>query len=998
MKKGVSGVIAVVLLLLITVSAAVLLATYLYSNVKQVNSVEDNTDISIVSSEGFTAFDSTNGLVSVQVRRGPEESTLTAIHFLFLFSDGSTYDFQRSDIPDINQVMLYKFNLSGYPLPKKVSIAPILLGREAPIASSFDFQRYDSKVSEDGIISSPSDKSFNNSVGDGPFCNQSEFSYCEDKIGNQKLCNIHDFNLCNSVYGNCTNSSLNFGSNCNKLSDDFYLTEKALVVYNKNSASAREIAEYYATKRGISSDYLCEVSLPVGQIATADQLLAVRKTIIENCICKILPSSQKPNPCSASNIVDISKVSPISHLVLIRGIPPRLTGTGWASDNEEPSFDYYLAVSLYRNATLFGAGSNNGTFLSAYDMTYSGNIQDSLDFQTSRPQQGYTRAINVSFDKVVAYGRVEAMDKERTIDLIDRTISAENAGFSGAIFLEEGEVWKDNYDFYIYSPYRELTSTDYYCENYLNTTCLNSCSSYEQEQNCKKGIWPSQECSRLGVNLLGNVPGKPGNSIIYPISAGLLAGLDPWPNGHAAFDGFYNMINWRKTSSPCTPLCKDMPSQGEIDLCRSNSKDYFKEINTDCVGVSNGFLGFQLRSWPVQFYGFYPAGWTETSGGNGEYEKTVGRVLNGTGFQNEKFSDTKYLHLGFDDVVQNPLCTYENGNLYSCPEMIAVNLRQPISLNPEIVLDGPKNFTIRFRHRNPSSGIIYANFYVSLSNGTSYYASSSPGYTRIYPSENWVTEQVNVSISASDANLTSILLDVASANIIGWLDLDGFEVIESSTGKELTKINVSSFVEPQIGYTQPGDYAANIIDRLGGIASWGSSSHHLTAGWAFDHTRDAMFAFFSGRSLGESLLTTGVSKGMSGIIYADPLYRPSGVKIYLGNGLISWGLGNVGYYFNKSNQDSLYINAFHGKENLDTVKWQVSFCNSFSVKTCDQSSLWEPGSVKTGAVFGQEYETPLLDFVRDKSLNQNFILRLKVWNEGQESNSLTNYGFFRYIK
>ena len=47
-----------------------------------------------------------------------------------------------------------------------------------------------------------------------------------------------------------------------------------------------------------------------------------------------------------------------------------------------------------------------------------------------------------------------------------------------------------------------------------------------------------------------------------------------------------------------------------------------------------------------------------------------------------------------------------------------------------------------------------------------------------------------------------------------------------------------------------------------------------------------MGAFFSGRTLGESLAYV-ENKAMSGIIYGDPLYRPSGVKIYLGDGTLN---------------------------------------------------------------------------------------------------------------
>jgi hypothetical protein len=49
------------------------------------------------------------------------------------------------------------------------------------------------------------------------------------------------------------------------------------------------------------------------------------------------------------NVDDIALVSPITHVAFIRGIPARLTGTTWPTDNEEPSFDVYLMYLLYHD-------------------------------------------------------------------------------------------------------------------------------------------------------------------------------------------------------------------------------------------------------------------------------------------------------------------------------------------------------------------------------------------------------------------------------------------------------------------------------------------------------------------------------------------------------------------------------------------------------------------------------------------------------------------------
>jgi hypothetical protein len=113
--------------------------------------------------------------------------------------------------------------------------------------------------------------------------------------------------------------------------------ETALVVYNANAnPDASTIANYYATKRGIPPAQLCSVELPPGQYGSAEHLLGARRTILEDCICALIPEETRPVPCDTSNVGAVRAESKISHLVLVKGIPPRLYGTGWPSDSEEP--------------------------------------------------------------------------------------------------------------------------------------------------------------------------------------------------------------------------------------------------------------------------------------------------------------------------------------------------------------------------------------------------------------------------------------------------------------------------------------------------------------------------------------------------------------------------------------------------------------------------------------------------------------------------------------
>src|SRR3989338_11633748 len=159
------------------------------------------------------------------------------------------------------------------------------------------------------------------------------------------------------------------------------------------------------------------------------------------------------------------------------------------------------------------------------------------------------------------------------------------------------------------------------------------------------------------------------------------------------------------------------------------------------------------------------------------------------------------------------------------------------------------------------------------------------------------------------------------------------------SGTSLVPTDIGSFAYPQIahgsGDTHAGDWPANVIDRLGGIASWGSTSHHLIGGGAFGYSVKFAGAFYAGKSLGESLSYSESYPGAA-IIYGDPLYRPSGAKIYLSEGSgptyynpYIFPTVTDGYTFTSdpySSSSKLRINAFHGHANLDITNWKLSVC------------------------------------------------------------------------
>ncbi len=763
---------------------------------------------------------------------------------------------------------------------------------------------------------------------------------------------------------------------------DLSMADQTIVVYNTNSTDSYEIAAYYAEARGIPETHLCPVMLPTGQFANKDEFLGARKLVIENCICTILQNAhQAPIPCDTSNLNAIAAVSPITHMVLIRGIPPRLYGTGWPDDNQEPSLDYYLSATLYGNNNLFDAGQQGYLPMSPY-----GRNLDNPQNPIAQSRYIYALPIQPAVDRIVAYGRVEAITKEKTLDLIDRTLEAERHGLQGNFI--DGLINSTQGNETSGALRNATASQNSVCFNYITEPA---------------GTWPYQQC--LTGLTRGELPGESGSSVPLAYNVGLYLGQNEINNGHSAFDGFNNMLNWRKTDAACSPLCRQLAGS-EIINCMDHSTDYFKEINTDCVGAAPGLIGYQLRSWPVQYYGFWPQGWTHINGGDGAIEKTPPTILTGNAFINQKFTDDRYLHFGALDASANPMCVHENGDASPCPEKIAVNLEQLSYLDPKITVQPNHTFTVRFRHRHPATaGANWSviNVYFRFDGDGTNYVKLSEWVDLSALASSWQTNTLTFPVAETGRIINRVILDfrtpVTSAPA-NSLDLDAFEVVDNLTGREILDVEASSFAEPYNNQTTPGDYAANAIDRLGGIGWWGSSSHFgYTGGHSFQNTVGFAGAFLAGRTLGESLMYSGNADGMAGIIYGDPVYRPAAAKMYLASGSDIFNDPNRPFVFREADDSrykGIFISALQGHDYYLTTNWEISVCEEGDILGCDSRQAWQPFTSGTGAGLDQEAVPDLMSLISDPFTNLNLIVRLKVWNTNGANNALYNYGYLAY--
>ena len=753
------------------------------------------------------------------------------------------------------------------------------------------------------------------------------------------------------------------------------LSSQALIVYNQNAVGAQEIAEYYAKARQIPQEQMCAVTLPPGLYGSPAELWGARKTIVESCICSALVPDIRPDPCKVENIAAIAQVSPFTHLVIIRGMPARLIGGPWPEHVEDPSFDYYLAHFVYND-------DRDEVFVR------EGNPRAAPQYPAFHADRRYVSPLNAAVHRSMAYGRIEAMTVDRTKDLIDRTLAAERAGFSGNIFAGTDNEFAR----------RLVSATSDPCREYLENP---------------GELWP-QEC-RFGTtahrNSLGksHLPGEQESPIPVAVNAGVLLGSSYRSQTQSGFDGFDVMRRWHKSEMECVELCSDFPSVAERRECRARSTDYFSELNTECVGTANGFWGHQVRSWVVQYYGFMPVGWDTV--GNGQVEKIPPTIVRGESpeFNYAHFGSRCHPLVDADCVLETPRCTRETGDIRDCPERIAVALESNLdeSTFPLVVpRDGKRDFRVSFRYRYP--GPPGAKLQVGLL--VTYASGKRPRLlTDIelsVASGDWREASAIVSVGPDGDNLESdtkiirarFLISVTVKHgVYEYLDLGRFRVEDVLTEQSLLPEVVGNFAMPAQNDTHAGDWAANVIDRLGGIACFGSSSHFLTNGFAFSDSFRQLAMLSSGRSLGEMLVSR---TAVSGIIYGDPLYRPMAVKIFTGMDFDEIGttehvpglLPRVGPGDFEDGR-AIRINAMNGVDYREDIEWEVSVCLSPDWEACDKENMWKIALRGQGAV--EELPIDLRDQLEGEG-EKTVSIRLQAFQSGAGNGPIRNYARILY--
>ncbi|MFV9616449.1 MAG: tandem-95 repeat protein, partial [Gammaproteobacteria bacterium] len=455
-------------------------------------------------------------------------------------------------------------------------------------------------------------------------------------------------------------------------------------------------------------------------------------------------------------------------------------------------------------------------------------------------------------------------------------------------------------------------------------------------------------------------------------------GYQGWLDGQATLGRFETLLNWRKNDQCTVTLCDDAADPAS---CQANSSDIFAELNTDCVGVADGFMGYNHQSWPMSYLAIWPTGWfqsdkTGSSGWNDGGHGDLNQLAFPEVRNDEGFDDSSSLWFRNTDQISTPLCfagnDFSNSPSVPCVDQRRLVLSQKITLAAQTLdNNSPQTYRVALRYRtlNVATAVdLRVRLFIhetgsgdaQIDYGVQTLASLTPVDTT-----GWVSAEVLFTLNPLLHNTSSydglkITLDTANT-FAGDLGIDVVSVQLTTEGLELVRNGSFS-----LGHHQAvsGDHAANFLNRLGGVAAWGSVGHHQSSGCAFCFNGlESMIYFLRGLPLGDAVWFS--EEQNSGILYGDPLYSPVAVRL---NPLNSVEIQNGSV--------DLVGSTVNGRDLLQVnTSYTVDVCTAGDFYLCDQAQSWQATGIS-----GPGGSNNALLGTLDTSLlaTDDFTLRLQV--------------------
>lgn len=749
-----------------------------------------------------------------------------------------------------------------------------------------------------------------------------------------------------------------------------------LIVVNDNSLDSCEVGRYYAEQRGLGRSNIVHVSAPASYWLTWDEFRSMRDQIIRymqfntfkdaTAVPAVCQDGDMPYYCAVS-MEQMQQQTKIRYIVMTRGVPTRHTvdNSPLSSRNpsESTSVDNYLAYWLIRYF--------------AQDTTLS-FLERERAFGDGRGM----RIVEPSHDKELIIGRLDGIDLASTKSLIDRTMNAEQGGIYGKNYGSKFGTYSGRAQWKDYVTNRLVYGTKSYgadmdswryqlgifgedrpeCIDYLNygrTTAAGKAPSH-----CQVRISDSQ----------------PGTSASRtPIAEDALIYLGQLHGQISGAGNFNNILNWVKNDTCTIKLCENAADPA---ACRAQSTDPLKDINTQCVGVADGFMGYNYQSFPVSYMASWPTGWRGPGGGSNN-NMAFPKVRDDIGQD-----DSHSLWFRNTDAVANALC-YPLGADLSLPPAVPCRQQHRVALyqtyrdgTQTVDLVTPQTYRVGLWMKTET--ITLANgLYVQLQirqsdNSWVRYPNRKFGNIAVGTSD-WTYVETDIQLDPvlhtdPSQSFHTVQVYLNSGSFTGDLGIDNVNISELNSATTL--VRNPSFTE---GHKEVsgGDHASMYLSRLNGVAFWGSTSHHQSGGHSFPrHPMETILYFFRGLPLGDAVWWA--EDKNSGILYGDPVYSPVAVRFdYLNDADLVYGTIN------------LSGSTVNGRDTSKVgTSYSVEYCPGNDFFLCDQARSWQ--STGLAGVGGRE-NMPLGSLDTRAMPQGEHTLRLTISSQNYASGKQQNY-------
>lgn len=719
-----------------------------------------------------------------------------------------------------------------------------------------------------------------------------------------------------------------------------------LVIVNDNSTDSPQVGAYYAAKRDIDPSNIVHVRTRDSYFISWTEFKILRNQIIvfmqqkmqrDSGITPVVCTDGEPPYYCQVSMDQLRANTKVRYIVTTRGVPARMTvdGSSAAFDPNSPtSVDNYLRtwlINYFTQDVIFDLPPAN-----PYDNNRS------LAFKDGRGM----RAVLPAMDKELIVGRLDGITLTAATALLDRTLSAESNGIYGKLYSStQSKDWVDRSGtisgpFGLFRPYNPAWRYQLGLFGEPRQKCV---GNLNYAYNTTLGKTPVDCLAQMNDGLYAGAPNDPPPGLSYS--------RQPKPNdglvylgqldGQATTGSFTEFLNWRRNSTCTSTLCA---TAADPAACRAASIDVYKEIDTRCVGVADGFIGYNYQSFPVSYLTLWPTGWNGPEWGDNN-KVAFPEIRSDIGYD-----DTYSLWFRNTDQISSPVC-YAGTDLVGLPaqpclDERAIHFRHVTGFTPKAVnLASPQTYSMSFRYKTANltkTSILRIHLrirekYDDVAKKYNYItygpvtAATLPAGTSAWLAASTVTFTLDpTKHTRSDYLFDEIVVTVdTSSTVVGDLGFDNFSIRDVAVNAELA-VN-GSF---QDGYKQvsTGDHAANFLSRLNGVAFWGSLGHHGTGGFSFaSNHMETLVYFMRGLPLGDAVWYAEL--GWSGILYGDPLYSPIAVRL---NPSAPNDEDRI-----ITDSVKLYGSTVNGRDPARVyTAYSVEYCPGSDFYVCDQNGSW----------------------------------------------------------